>query len=448
MELLRSIKGGDIILSYLDLCGFNSDDFVESELEILPTDDGYLIEATQKKANFCPLCGSTNVYVHDHHRRVTNIKHSHDSIIHLVINMTRCRCNDCFSSFTPKLQGIEKYSKISNFAKAKIIESCKKVISFKAIAEENLTTRMRVIQIFDETFPYVEALPLPEVMCLDEIRFFTDYETKYILIITNFLTGEIVDILPSRKMDVMKEYFSSRYSQLKNVKYLVTDMYEGFNTLHQSFFRNIPHIIDLFHVIEDLSRAVNKIRTEVMKKELDGSGAKAFMKSHWKLFLARFREIPNEVLYKKYCNERTNVEKDYYSWMQECLNLDRRFYTAYRCLQEMYDYSKFSTYEEGENHLNRIIGLLESTFDDELLKVAETYRKNFVGIVNCLDKKTKPYRFTTGIAENVNNHIRTIIKVCYGCTNFERFRKRILLISRFKKMDRKPGAKVYKRHYF
>lgn len=311
-----------------------------------------------------------------------------------------------------------------------------------------MITRMRVIQLFDEAFPYVDPLPLPEVMCLDEIKFFTDYETKYILVITNFLTGEIVDILPSRKIDVMKEYFANRFEQIKNVKYLVTDMYDGFNAIHQGFFRNIPHIIDLFHVIEDLSRAVNKIRTEVMKKELDDSGCKSFMKSHWKLFLSRYREIPFEILHKKYCHEKSNVEKDYWSWMIDCLNLDSKFYRAYQCLQEMYDYTRFSTYEEGERHLNRVIDLLKSTFDDELIKVAETYRKNLVGIVNCLDKKTRTFRYTTGIAECVNNHIKTIIKVSYGCMNFERFRKRVLLISRNKKMERKPGFITSKKRYY
>jgi transposase len=48
--------------------------------------------------------------------------------------------------------------------------------------------------------------------------------------------------------------------------------------------------------------------------------------------------------------------------------------------------------------------------DKELTRVAETYEKYKVEIINCLDKKSRDFRYTTGIAECVNNHIKTIIK--------------------------------------
>ena len=313
------------------------------------------------------------------------------------------------------------------------------MLTFKQIGDANLLSRARVLQIFDEAFPVVEPLRLPEVMCLDEIKFYTDFETKYILIITDFNTGKIIDILPSRRMEFMKEYFSSRFNELKNVKYLVTDMYDGFNTIHQSYFSNIPHIIDLFHVIEDLTSAVNRIRIDVMKRLLDTDGVKAFMKTYWKLFLVRYSTIPYEIISKKYHHEGSNIEKELFYWMQDAFNKDQKFYRAYKCLQEMYEYTRFSTYEEGERHLDRIINLLQIDQDEELCRVADTYKKNKVGIINCLDKKTRSFRYTTGIAENINNHIKTLIKICYGCINFERFRKRVLILSRYNEMKRTPG---------
>ena len=186
-----------------------------------------------------------------------------------------------------------------------------------------------------------------------------------------------------------------------------------------------------------------------MKKQLDKSGEKAFMKTHWRLFLARFNTIPYKLICKRYHNQDSNREMDYESWIRACLYLDDRFYRAYKCLQEMYEYTRYSTYEEGKNHIKRIISLLRIDLNDELLnKVADTYEENLVGIVNCLDKKSYNFRYTTGIAENVNNHIKTIIKMSYGCLNYERFRKRVLIISRHNKMNRVPGyePKWQRRH--
>ncbi len=305
--------------------------------------------------------------------------------------------------------------------------------TFEEIACENLLTKSRVIQLFDKAYPNIPPLSLPRVMCLDEIKFNTDFDSKYILIISNFETGQIVDILPSRKIDVMREYFASRYSELKNVKYLVTDMYSGFTRIHNMFFSKIPHIIDLFHAIQDLTRAVNRIRTKVMNVLPEGDGRKTFMKKHWKLFLARLSTLDRKILNKMYKNESSGIEKDYFHWMQDCICTELRFYHAYQCLQEMYTYNRYSTYEDGSNHLERIITMLKAEGDKDLVTVAETYEKNFVGIVNCLDKKSRGFRYTTGIAECINNHIKTLIKLSYGCVNYKRFRNRILLISQTNK---------------
>lgn len=433
--------GGTFILSQIELYGFDINDFVEPYPDFIEVDDGWAVELIQKRADSCPFCNSKEIYINDHKLRKTIIRHNEVSFIHFLITTTRCKCRQCGATFTPPLKGINRYAKFSNYTVENVVNSCKRMTTFSEIAKQNKMDKSRVIQLFDEAYPEVDSSPLPEVMCLDEIKFFTDIETKYITVIVDFNTGDIVDIVESRKFDVLKEYFSQKITQVKKVKYLVTDMYDGFGRIHTCFFGNAVHIIDLFHVIEDLTRAVNKIRTEVMKSESDDTGEKQFMKNHWRLFLARYKTIDYRVLNKTYHHEKSNREMEYFRWLYSCLNLDTKFHRAYQCLQEMYEYTRFSTYEEGERHLNRIIELLKADMDKDLTRVAETYEKYKVGIINCLDKKTRGFRYTTGIAECVNNHIKTIIKMGYGCLNFARFRKRVLLISRHNKMERKPGWK-------
>ena len=65
--------------------------------------------------------------------------------------------------------------------------------------------------------------------------------------------------------------------------------------------------------------------------------------------------------------------------------------------------------------------------DEEIRKVGRTYLKWMYGITNAFTKKSKQKRLTNGIAESINNHIKTTIKYSYGFENFERFRKRALL---------------------
>ncbi|MBO6261151.1 MAG: transposase [Clostridia bacterium] len=55
-----------------------------------------------------------------------------------------------------------------------------------------------------------------------------------------------------------------------------------------------------------------------------------------------------------------------------------------------------------------------------------------VGIINGLARNQSGRRFSNAIAENNNSHIQRVINVAYGYRNFERFRRRIMLILAYK----------------
>ena len=53
-------------------------------------------------------------------------------------------------------------------------------------------------------------------------------------------------------------------------------------------------------------------------------------------------------------------------------------------------------------------------------------------IANGFNKKQIEIRYTNAIAEGLNNQLKTIIKSAYGYHNFDRFRKRAMLIMIYK----------------
>lgn len=70
----------------------------------------------------------------------------------------------------------------------------------------------------------------------------------------------------------------------------------------------------------------------------------------------------------------------------------------------------------------------------ELETVGTTYTKYRVEIANGLAKNQSGEYYSNSIAESINNNISTITKVSYGYGNFKRYRKRIMLMSRYKKI--------------
>lgn len=51
-----------------------------------------------------------------------------------------------------------------------------------------------------------ERKPLPKYLCVDEVFLDIDYKHKYALVLLDWVTGEIIDILPSRRKEETEKY--------------------------------------------------------------------------------------------------------------------------------------------------------------------------------------------------------------------------------------------------
>ena len=82
-----------------------------------------------------------------------------------------------------------------------------------------------------------------------------------------------------------------------------------------------------------------------------------------------------------------------------CLKLNPAFWDGYNILQELLHYDKYETYTEANKFMDRIIDRLVLSSNDLLIKVAMTYKKWKVGIVNGLAKNQTGRRFSNSVAE-------------------------------------------------
>lgn len=111
-------------------------------------------------------------------------------------------------------------------------------------------------------------LPLSYAISIDEVYMKFDKKNLYSLVIMNFSTVQIIDMLPNRKDNVTSAYFASIPKQERdNVKFLICDMYNPYINYVGKYFKNAIVIVDSFHVIQWL---VNNIRNylNALKKKL------------------------------------------------------------------------------------------------------------------------------------------------------------------------------------
>ena len=417
--------------------GFEPEDFVDEPLCPIKADFGYIIEVKQKSdCRLCPHCGSFSVVIKDHRFVEYNISNHSNDFKTLRVRKTRFYCKDCHKSFTNPINGITPKTKFIEHNKQLLLSDFTKMISFSEIAASYKVTPMRIIQLFDSLVPYVPRRQLTKEICIDEVKFKDNSEGKYICVLSDFKNGDCLDVISNRRMDYLDDYFSKiPPGEAKQVKVFISDMYDGYATVKRKYFPSAIHIIDLFHIIRQLSRAVNRLRTRAMNLRKQQFGESdlyyKFMKNKWEKFLCK-----KSKLYDKTYSPKGNEEMSCFDLVQECISLDMDLWDGYNMLQELFRYHYYSTFDEANNFINRVINKLRAGSNEILEDVANTYEKWKVGIINAFTTRYDRNRsYTNGVAEGNNNAVTSLIKIAYGYGSFERFRKRILLIKTYKKVD-------------
>lgn len=416
--------------TFLIRLGIDSESFDNKICEPIKTPEGFIYEIQQRKdQRECPYCHGERAEINGYYYTEINCSETDQIKDTLRIKKVRFKCKNCGKTFSPEIRGIERYSKTSSQTINMIVTDFGKLLTFSQIAEKYGITKSRVIQIFDEKITFVPRRTMPMVLCIDEIRFKGELNQNYCCVLYDFERRNIVDIIRNRQLPYLDDYFSDiSEKERNNVRYFISDMYDGYRTVRNRYFRKAIHIIDLFHVITQLTNAVNRIRVNALKNLPPNSIKYNFMKTHWKVFLCRKENIPDRF----YVSRKTGSQYHYDDLVFECITSDKYLLEAYNCLQDIYHYNQKDTFTEAVCFVDFLAERLKGSANELLQSVGFTYDKWRVEIANGLAKNQNNIRYTNGIAESINNHLKTIIKTSYGFHNFDRFRKKAMLVITYK----------------
>ena len=412
--------------------GLNPDDYTNEEVEPIKTEKGWIINLKQSKdvsKRICPHCKSIHSQVKDYHVVEYSISDNPGERNYVRIRKVRFICMDCGATYTNALKGIIENTNLTERTLQLIKVSFTEMLTFEQIGRTYGLSDARIIQLFDELVPFVPRRSFPKYLCIDEVKMETEYG-KYIVILSDYETGEIIDVIKSRQDAYLRRYFNEiPIKERENVKYLISDMYDEYESIRKTFFPKALHLIDMFHIVKQLTEATNRLRVRAMNNILyEGSFGHEFMKSKWKLFLIRANEIPD----KEYTSKIREKTYTYPNMVQYCLNECLDLYKAYSALQDLYQYKEHKTYTTAIAFIDFIINKLRGSENELLDKVADTYKKWKNEIAQTFSHKYKEDKyFTNAVAEGNNSKFGTLVKIAYGFHNFERTRKRFLLIKSY-----------------
>ncbi len=418
---------------FFERFGLNANNFVNKHYESVTIKNGKIYEAEEQyRLRMCPNCCKTFMYVHS--KRWVSIKLSTTIGLTEILRVKRIRyiCPICKKTHTFELEGVPRNKVITNQITKSIQLEFYNIQSFSDIAARYGVSVQSVINIFDEATSFAPRRELPEFLCIDEKGFEGDTFGKYCVVLSDFFSNNVIDVLPDRQMPFLEQYFSNiSVEERRKVKVVTSDMYEGYSSIRDKYFPNALFVIDLFHVVKLLTNAVNKIRIRTYNQiAIEDTIERHFMKNKWKVFLTDQFKITKDY----YHSIKYDIYIPYNQIIQNCIKMNDAFWDGYMILQELIHYKKYNTFQESLKFIDRIIARLNTSGDELLEKVATTYSKWRIGIANGLAKNQTGRRFSNSIAENNNSHIQKVINVAYGYRNFKRFRARVMLILSYKRI--------------
>ncbi|MDO4757390.1 MAG: ISL3 family transposase [Parabacteroides sp.] len=417
--------------------------------------------AKNHSEKFCPLC---NYRMHSKGVRIRRAKHQmllDGYQLHLKLYCRRYQCTnpDCRHMESDTFSFVDKHRKVTNTTDFLIIEAFRDyTLTFSAIARKFKVSPSYVHNVF-KRYIHMERLPLGEILSIDEVYLKDGRNGKYALVLHDFITGEPIDIVSSRRQNVTEDYFASiNISERRNVKYLITDMYKPFINYASKYFPNAVVAIDSFHVVHWIIKEIQKYIRALTKQYL-----KRDTELHEQREAAAMKELvmhqSDEVyILKKYAwLVLSNIEHIDYSQAPRIDSHFRYYMDAYekesklfalapelrdmRDLKELYvrfNKANFDDVSEVEAALTKLIELYRSSKYEMFRDFAELLELNFAEIINSftvielIDSDGVYYekRLSNGPIESFNRIPKDMKRNARGYLDFEHARNRILFATR------------------
>ena len=409
----------------------------------------------------CPDCGNTHVLIKGYQLKVINHGALADRKCLIDYHARRYKCPVCKRTWYEHNPFCFNSMKISALTVQNVLRDLKKQTeTFSSVAARYHISPTSAASIFDRHVR-MPRLTLPEYMCWDEAYafFHRGENSKYVFTILDYTSQIPVDILPSRRKDYLIHYFMNiPQEERKKVKMISTDMYKEYRSvIHEVFGDSVIHTVDHYHVSQELSRKVDKVRIRVMKsvpkyKEGTKSETDAYWllkKFNWLIFKRQDSKDKDKSLLfdpnrERKMNHKLQRMLNYYDirTLIEAIHPDLK--AAWQLKDELVDFYDNNDIDSAPEEMNKLIRKFSTSSVAEMKEFANTLKNWKQEIINSfiivkysykVDKDTgqvvvSAKKLSNGLMENRNNLLKTLKKNANGYANWDRFRNRCLYVLR------------------
>ena len=215
----------------------------------------------------------------------------------LLLKKRRFQCKSCKKVTVSETPLVKKNCQISQPIWEKVTQLHTENMTNSAIARR-LHISVSVVQRKLAQFQFPQDFTtLPKVLSWDE---FSRNKGKLAFIAQDFETRRIVTILENNRQATIKNYFYKYPRAVREtVKVVTVDMSGSYIPIIKQLFPRAKIVLDRFHIIQHLSRAMMSTRINMMKTFDTSSLPYRAMKNHWRILQKDSRKLSPKLFYSR-----------------------------------------------------------------------------------------------------------------------------------------------------
>lgn len=418
----------------------------------------------QKKECFmlCPQCGTR---MKSKGKRIKEINHPvlQDGFkLILAVTVRKWHCDSCGTYDHDHFSFVEDGKRNTSLVPLMVLDKLKDLgVTARQAADALNVSDTYVIETFMQ-YVSLPRLPFPDIISIDEVYMKFDKDDLYSVIIMDFRSGQVIDILPNRYSSTLEDFFLHiPLAERSNVRVIISDMYKTYLNLSGTYFPNAVPIIDSFHVISLINTRINQYINQVKRKyrEIDrkrleknnyrsnGSyksikqSSELYILDHYSWFLLKNKDDISYTPYWRDISGRGGFWIDPSSIEKSLFELDPNF-EKIRDLKEIYirfNKGHINDPVSAMKDLEHIIQLYRSSGIPFFKEIADTLSANKSAVANSFNyiydekygrKEDLLRRVSNGPMEGFNVLPKNLKRNSHGVSNFLYNRNRILWSTR------------------
>ncbi|WP_409349666.1 ISL3 family transposase [Streptococcus pneumoniae] len=343
----------------------------------------------------------------------------------ILLRKRRFKCYHCSKIMVAETSIVKKNHQIPRIINQKIAQKLIEKISMTDIAHQLSISTSTVIRKLNDFHFECNFRNLPKIMSWDveTVRGVTVSigRLEMSFIAQDFNNLNIITVLEGRTQAVIRDHFLKYDRAVRcRVKIITMDMFSPYYDLARQLFPCAKIVLDRFHIVQHLSRAMSRVRVQIMNQFHRKSHEYKAIKRYWKLIQQDSRKLSDKRFYRPiFRMHLTN---------KEILN---KLLSYSEDLKHHYQLYQLLLFHFQNKEPEKFFGLIEDNLKQVhpiFQTVFKTFLKDKEKIINALQ-----LHYSNAKLEATNNLIKLIKRNAFGFRNFENFKKRIFIALNIKK---------------